>query len=93
MARPLEKQMISKVDMDLPRSRKPLACDKEAARKDFFDSLAKLSPKGEAALNGKAMASELGFSDNMIWRILIGLINFYGRSILWLMHEKNVKRS
>ena len=55
---------------DLPRSGKPPVYDKDKLRKDIFDILEEPAPKGQATWDGKAIASELGVSDDIVWRIL-----------------------
>ena len=55
---------------DRPRSGKPPIYDKDQIRKDIFGVLEKPPPKGQATWDGKAVAAELGISDDIVWRIL-----------------------
>ena len=55
---------------DLPRSGKPPTYDKEQTRIDIFIVLETPPPKGQATWDGKAVALELGISDDIVWKIL-----------------------
>ena len=55
---------------DRPRSGKPPVYDKDQTRRDIFDTLEQKPPKGQATWDGKAIASKLGISDDIVWRIL-----------------------
>lgn len=55
---------------DRPRSGKPPIYGKEATRNAILGALEKPPPKGQATWNGKSLASELGFSADIVWRIL-----------------------
>jgi transposase len=54
----------------LPRPGKPPVYDKDEIRQDIFELLEKPAPKGQATGDGKAIASDLGISDDIGWRIL-----------------------
>jgi transposase len=55
---------------DLPRPGKPIIYDKNETRKAIFDVLEQPPPKGQATFDGKSIASKLGISDDIVWRIL-----------------------
>jgi transposase len=55
---------------DRPRSGKPPTYDKEVTRNAILSTLEKPPPKGQATWDGKLLASELGFSVDIVWRTL-----------------------